>query len=185
MSVYAAVVPEAPHEQTEHGKVARGDGWFVLNARDATWLDRGQRGAVCDFEAGQDFPQVGVNLFVLGPEQPMSMYHWEADQEDFLVLSGEALLIIEGEERPLRQWDFIHCPPNVSHTIVGAGNGPAAILAIGARANQAGDDWGGYPFSELAMRYDASAPRETNDPHEAYARFPQRRLARFHEGWLP
>jgi hypothetical protein len=32
----------------------------------------------------------------------MAMYHWEADQEHFLVLSGDALLIVEGEERPLR-----------------------------------------------------------------------------------
>jgi uncharacterized cupin superfamily protein len=175
---------EARLEQTETGVVPAVEGWFVLNARDARWYDRGPRGAVCGFEHEPEFEQLGVNLFVLGPGQPMSMYHWEADQEDFLVLSGEALLIVEGEERPLRRWDFVHCPPNVSHTIVGAGNGPAAVLAVGARANQAGDDWGGYPFSELAMRHDASAPRETNDPHEAYARFPHRRPARFREDWL-
>jgi uncharacterized cupin superfamily protein len=175
---------EARLEQTETGVVPAVEGWFVLNARDARWYDRGPRGAVCAFEHEPEFEQLGVNLFVLGPGQPMSMYHWEADQEDFLVLSGEALLIVEGEERPLRRWDFVHCPPNVSHTIVGAGNGPAAVLAVGARANQAGDDWGGYPFSELAMGHDASAPRETNDPHEAYARFPHRRPARFREDWL-
>src|SRR5688572_26747210 len=67
------------------------------------------RGAVMWLEGKTDFPQVGINLFVLEPGEPMSMYHWEADQEDFLVLSGEALLLIEGEERPLRQWDFVHC----------------------------------------------------------------------------
>ena len=93
------MVPEAPLEDTEHGKVAGGEGWYVVNARDATWYDRAARGALCDFEAGQDWPQLGVNLFVLGPGQPMSMYHWEADQEDFLVLSGEALLIVEDEEQ--------------------------------------------------------------------------------------
>ncbi|HZC29737.1 MAG TPA: cupin domain-containing protein [Gaiellaceae bacterium] len=179
------MVPEAPLEQTENGKVARGDGWYVLNARDATWYDRGRRGAVCDFEAGQDWPQLGVNLFVLGPGEPMSMYHWEADQEDFLVLSGEALLIVEEEERPLRQWDFVHTPPRVSHTIVGAGSGPAVILAVGARENQGGEGWGGYPFSEVAMRHDASAERETNRGEEAYARFPRRRETPYREGWLP
>jgi uncharacterized cupin superfamily protein len=179
------MVPEAPLEQTEHGMVARGDGWYVVNARDASWYDRGQRGAVCDFEAGQDWPQVGVNLFVLGPGQPMSMYHWEADQEDFLVLAGEALLIIENEERPLKQWDFVHKPAGVSHTIVGAGSGPAVILAVGARQHQHGEDWGGYPFSEVAMRHDASAEEETNDPNKAYARFPRREPTRYRDGWLP
>ena len=104
---------------------------------------------------------------------------------DFLVLSGEALLIVEDEERPLRQWDFVHCPPEVSHTIVGAGSGRAVILAVGARANQHGEGWGGYPFSEVAMRHDASAERETNKAEEAYARFPRREATRYREGWLP
>jgi uncharacterized cupin superfamily protein len=179
------VVPEAPLEQTEHGRIARGEGWFVLNARDAQWGDRGPRGVVCDFEAGQDWPQVGVNLFVLGPGQPMSMYHWEADQEDFLVLSGEALLIIEGQERPLEQWDFVHCPPHVAHTIVGAGDGPTAIVAVGARQHQSGDEWGAYPVDEAAVRHNASAEHETNDPKEAYARFPQLQPTAYREGWLP
>jgi len=125
-----------------------------------------------------------VNLFVLGPGQPMSMYHWEADQEGFLVLSGEALLIVEDEERPLRAWDYFHCPPNVPHTIVGAGSRPAAILAIGAREHAHGD-WGGYPYSEVAMKHDASAEEETTDQKVAYARFPTRIDGEFREGWLP
>jgi uncharacterized cupin superfamily protein len=176
---------EARLEQSEHGLAPSEDGWFVLNAKDATWFDRGPRGMVCDFEGNAEFEQVGVNLFVLGPGQPMSMYHWEADQEDFLVLSGAALLIIEGEERPLRQWDFVHCPPHVSHTIVGAGSGPSVIVAVGARQHQEGDEWGAYPYSELAMRHDAGAPHDTNQPSEAYARFPARQPTRYREGWLP
>ena len=67
---------------------------------------------------------------MLGPGEPIGMYHWETDQEDFLVLSGEALLIVEGQERPLRQWDFVHCPPKTEHMIVGAGDGPCVVLAI-------------------------------------------------------
>ena len=160
--------------------------WFVVNARDARWFDRGPRGHVGLFERVDDeFEQVGINLFVLGPGQPMSMYHWEADQEDFLVLSGEALLIVEDEERPLRQWDLVHTPAGVPHTIVGAGDGPCSILAIGARQNQDGEGWGGYPLSEVAMRHDASAEAETTDPHEAYARFPDRQPGEFQDGWLP
>jgi uncharacterized cupin superfamily protein len=158
--------------------------WFVRNVRDAHWWDRGARGFVADL-VGDDYAQVGANLFVLGPGQPMSMYHWEADQEGFLVLSGEALLIVEDEERPLRQWDFFHCPPNVRHTIVGAGPGPSAILGIGARENQEGPDWGGYPLSEVAMKHDAAAEEETNDPAVAYARFPHRQEGEFPEGCLP
>ena len=184
MSVYGPMVSEARIETTEHGSLAKDEGWFVLNARDARWFDRGKRGRVCIFDSEREFEQVGINIFVLGPGQPMSMYHWEADQEDFLVISGEATLIIEGEERKLRAWDFVHCPPHVSHTIVG-GEGPAVIIAVGARTNQSGDDWGAYPYSDLAMKHDASAESDTNKPDEAYARFPERRPTHYQEGWLP
>ncbi len=179
------MVPQAPHENTEHGRKATGEGWYVLNARDACWYDRGERGAVCDFEAGQDWSQVGVNLFVLNPGNPMSMYHWEADQEDFLVLSGEAVLIAEGEERPLKQWDFVHCPPQMSHVIVGAGDGPCVVVAVGAREHQDGEGWGGYPLDATADRYNAGTEEETTDPHVAYARFKQREPTRYRDGWLP
>jgi uncharacterized cupin superfamily protein len=185
VSVYGPMSPEARFEATEHGLVPSSEGWFVLNARDGRWYDRGPRGAVLSFDGEPEFPQVGVNLFVLGPGQPMSMYHWEADQEDFLVLSGEAVLIVDGEERPLRRWDFVHTPAGVPHTIVGAGEGPAAILAIGAREHQEGDDWGGYPVDETAQRHGASSPHETSDASEAYSRFPPREPARFRDGWLP
>ena len=157
--------------------------WFVRNVREMKWWDRGSRGSVADL-VGDDDAQVGVNLFVLGPGEPMSMYHWEADQEGFLVLSGEALLIVENEERPLRQWDYFHKPAGVSHTIVGAGSGPSAILAIGAREHQDGPGWGGYPLSEVAMRHDAASPEATNDAKVAYRRFPAREEGEFLEGWL-
>src|SRR5437870_13511075 len=134
------MVPEARLEQTEHGLVPSGDGWFVLNAHDARWFDRGPRGVVGVFEGEPEFDQLPICLFVLGPGEPMSMYHWEADQEDFLVLSGEALLIVEGEERLLRQWDFVHTPAGAAHTIVGAGSGPCTVLAVGARGHQSGED---------------------------------------------
>jgi uncharacterized cupin superfamily protein len=158
--------------------------WFVRNLRNGKWWDRGPRGFVTDL-VGDDHAQVGVNVFVLGPGEPMSMYHWESDQEGFLVLSGEALLIVEGEEHPLRQWDYFHCPVPVPHTIVGAGPGPSAILALGAREHQHGDDWGGYPYSQLAMKHDASAEEETTDPEIAYERFPDRQPGEFRDGWLP
>ena len=83
------------------------------------------------------------------------MYHWEADQEDFLVLAGEALLIVEGEERPLRQWDFVHCPAGTNHTIVGAGDASCLVLAVGARDRSTGPDWGGYTVDEAAIRHGA------------------------------
>ena len=156
-----------------------------MNARDAVWYDRGPRGLVMGFDADPEFEQVGVNIFVLGPGHPMSMYHWEADQEDFLVVQGEALLIAEGEERPLRQWDFVHCPPGMNHVIVGAGDGPCVLVAVGARQHQDGEDWGGYTVDEAAVRHNASAERETNDPREAYARFPERQPTRYRDGWLP
>jgi uncharacterized cupin superfamily protein len=176
---------EARLERDEHGLVPSEEGWYVLNARDALWFDRGPRGAVCELEGKADFEQVGFNIFVLGPGEPMSMYHWEADQEDFLVLSGEALLIIEGEERPLRQWDFVHCPPETKHTIVGAGASRCLVLAVGAREKSVGEDWGGYTADEAALRHGAGVEQDTTDPSEAYARFPPREPRPYHEGWLP
>jgi uncharacterized cupin superfamily protein len=178
------MVPEAPLEQTEHGLVPGGDGWYVLNAREAPWRAAQGRGAVSDFEGEHEFPQVGINIFVLEPGDPMSMYHWEADQEDFLVLVGEALLIVEGEERPLRQWDFVHCPPETNHVVVGAGEGPCVVLAVGARDRSTGPDWGGYPVDETALRHGAGVEQETTEPQEAYAPVPRREPTKYREGWL-
>ena len=163
-----------------------GDGWFVLNAREAGWWHREGRGQVMRFDGEEtEFAQYGVNLFVLAPAEPMSMYHWEADQEDFLVLSGEALLIMEGEERQLRQWDFVHCPVGASHVIVGAGNGPCVVLAIGGRAHQEGEDWGAYPVDDAALKHGAGVNEETADPERAYARFADPEPVRYRDGWLP
>ena len=179
------MVPAAELQQTEHGLVPTGDGWFVLNARDSRWYHGESRGAFCDFEGDQDFPQVGVNLQVLMPGQPMAMYHWEVDQEDFLVLSGEALLIVEGEERLLRAWDFFHCASLTKHTIVGAGDGPCIVIAIGARAHQEGPDWGGYTADETATRHGVGVAEDTNEPEKAYAGWIRRQHAGYQEGWLP
>jgi uncharacterized cupin superfamily protein len=179
------MVPEAPLEQTDEGLVAKGDGWFILNAKDARWYDGPGRPALCDLEGDAAFRQLGINVSVLGPGEPLAMYHWEADQEDFLVLAGEALLIVEGQERPLRAWDFVHCPPETKHVVVGAGDGPCAVLAVGARDRSVeGPDWGGYPVDEAALRHGAGVERETTEPDEAYARFTRRRPTRYRPDWL-
>jgi uncharacterized cupin superfamily protein len=180
------MVPEARLEPTEHGLVPRSEGWFVLNARDTPWRHAPTRTSVCDFEqGGVEFSQLGINLSVLEPGQFMAMYHWEADEEDFLVLAGEALLIIEGEERPLRQWDLVHCPAEAKHTIVGAGNGPCVMLAVGARDRSIGPEWGGYTFDETAARHGVSVDEDTTEPDVAYAPYQGRSSGGYREGWLP
>jgi uncharacterized cupin superfamily protein len=181
------VVPEARIERTEQGLAPSGEGWFVVNARDVRWRAAEGRGAISDLEGfpENEFPQVGVHLFVLGPGEPMSMYHWEADQEDFLVLRGSALLIVEGEERPLQQWDFVHCPPETKHTIVGAGGGLSVILAVGARDRSTGPDWGGYTVDETALRHGAGVEHETTEQDVAYGNVPHRVHTRYRDGWLP
>ena len=185
------MVPEAPLEDSEYGLVPKGKGWFVMNARQAVWVDREGRGALCTFEGKTfggvaDFSQLGINIRVLRAGEPMSMYHWEADQEDFLVLSGEALAIVEREERPLRAWDLLHCPAGARHTVVGAGDRPCVIVAVGARDRSVDSlDWGGYPVDETALRHGAGVDQETTEPDEAYARFEHRVPTRYSEGWLP
>jgi uncharacterized cupin superfamily protein len=180
------MVPEAQLEETEAGRVAKSDGWFVVNAKEARWYAGEGRPSLCDLEGDVQFSQLGINIVVLGPGQAMAMYHWEADQEDFLVVSGEGLLIVEGEERPLRAWDLVHCPPETKHVILGAGEGPCVVLAVGARERSVdGPDWGGYPVDETALRHGAGVEEETNEPDEAYARFTRRQPTRYREGWLP
>ena len=189
------MVPEAPLNETEHGLLAAGDGWFVLNAREARWRHREGK-AILRFEGETDFPQIGISLIVLEPEEPMAMYHWEVDQENFLVLSGEAVLIVEGEERPLGQWDFVHCPAETKHVIVGAGEGPCTVLAVGAREHQTigtrvdgtlqwAEDWGAYTVDDAALRHGAGVDKETTDEELAYARVPQLEPTRYRDGWLP
>lgn len=159
---------EARLVETDGGLVPEDDGWFVVNAREARWHRQPAFGTSCGFEGDERFEQFGINIQVLDPGQPNCLYHRENLQEDFLVLSGECLLLVEGEERRLGPWDFVHCPPWTDHVFVGAGDGPCAILMVGARDP---DEEVVYPVSELARRYGASAEKETPDPREAYAPF--------------
>ncbi|MHB8060493.1 MAG: cupin domain-containing protein [Gaiellaceae bacterium] len=174
------MIPEAPLVRDGTGLVPEGDGWFVVNARVAQWK-QGDFGAFTRFEGDVRFPQLGINIGVLEPGQPSCMYHREDEQEDFLVLAGECLLLIEGEERALKAWDFVHCPPWTEHVFVGAGAGPCAILAVGGRS-------GGkvvYPANELVRSHGAGVETETAEPDEAYARFRPDADAEYREGWLP
>jgi uncharacterized cupin superfamily protein len=186
---FELMVPESELEQTEHGLVPKAGGWYVLNMRDAEWRHADGRGAVCvvadDFEGWRKFEQLGVNPFVLRPGEPMSMYHWEADQEDFLLVSGEAVLIVEGEERQLRTWDFVHCPPHTKHVIVGAGSGPCLVIAVGARAHDGQPDSIGFIVDEAAKRRGASVEEDTADGDVAYANVPGREPTAYRDGWLP
>jgi uncharacterized cupin superfamily protein len=174
------VVPEAPLERVGAGSEPKGEGWFVLNAREARWL-QGVFGAYTRFEGESRFPQVGINIGVLQPGQPACWYHREDEQEDFLVLYGEALLLVEGEERPLQAWDFVHCPRWTEHVFVGAGNGPCGILAVGTRT---GEDVV-YPVSKLALEHQAGVERESTAGSEAYAGLPPDEDAEFQPAWLP
>jgi len=163
------VVPEAPLERTEHGLVPAGEGWFVVNAREARWLDSGPLGIYAPFESeSARFDQVGINIAILRPGEPSCMYHREEAQEDFLVLAGECLAVIEGEERTLRAWDFVHCPPWTEHVFVGAGDGPCLLLGVGSRQRGRGLV---YPVNEVALRHGAGVDEETPDPAKAYERY--------------
>jgi len=156
--------------------------WFVRNARDARWLED-DLGAYCSFEdEGERFPELGINLSVLQPGRPMAMYHRESHQEDFLVLRGECLLIIEGEARPLRRWDFVHCPSHVAHVIVGAGEGPSLVLAVGSRL---GPNEVVYPVDRVALERGAGVETETAVPAEAYAGLAKPSETPFRDELLP
>jgi uncharacterized cupin superfamily protein len=189
---HRAVIPESAIEETGHGTAPVGEGWFVLNGREARWRSRPDRGLSLPLTGWTDeecetlFRELGMSLLLLAPGEPIGMYHWEADQEDFLVLSGEALLIVEGQERPLRQWDFVHCPPETRHIILGAGHGPCVVVAVGAREHiDENCNGGGYPVDEVALRHGAGVEEETDDAELAYARFEKTEPTRYRDGSLP
>jgi hypothetical protein len=75
------VVPEATLKPTDGGFVPDGEGWFVLNARDARWPE-GDFGAYTRFEGEPRFPQPGFNIGVLEPGQPACMQHDDDNQDD-------------------------------------------------------------------------------------------------------
>jgi uncharacterized cupin superfamily protein len=163
---------EARLEQSEGGLAPVTEGWFVVNVADAEWLTNDGGAAACIFEGedGPPFPELGFTLTVLQPGTTGGLYHQESNQEDFLVLSGECLLLIEGEERPLQAWDFVHCPAGTEHAFVGAGDGPCVIFMTGGRT---GEKHIVYPRSEVALRHGAGVEEETTSPKEAYASFPK------------
>ena len=163
-------MPEARLEQTKYGLAPATEGWFAVNVRDAAWMTNEHFGEACVIEGDAvEFPQIGYTLHVLRPGQPNGLYHRERDQEDFLVLSGECIAIVEGEERRLKAWDFLHCPAGTEHIFVGAGEGPCVIFMAGARQHR-GEHV--YTRSDVAIRHGAGLERETAPAEEPYSGFP-------------
>jgi uncharacterized cupin superfamily protein len=164
-------VQEANVVETPYGRYVTSDGWFVLNLAQALAVRNDEKGgAVYPIEPRElPFADFGIHVRVLPPGEPNALYHSEDAQEGFLVLGGVCTLIVEDEERPLRQWDYVHCPAGTHHIIVGAGEAPCVVLMIGARPEV---ETLHYPASEVAARYGASAAKDTADPDEAYADWP-------------
>jgi hypothetical protein len=156
-------VPEAQLEETEHGLVYKGDGWFVVNAQEVRWRESEGIGRSTNFGGDTIFDQMGVGINVLGPGQPRSMYHWESD----------------------------HCPPYTEHTIVGGPQG-CVVLGVGARERhtEIGPDGeregkegeSEYTVNETAIGHGAGIEPGTPQ-NEAYSRFPPRKYVRY-GGWL-
>jgi uncharacterized cupin superfamily protein len=169
---------EARLEHVTDGLAPVTDGWFVVNAHDAQWQRHPAFGWRCVFEASgavirargdlepHVFPQLGVNIMVLERGKPSGLYHREEQQEGFLVVRGECLLLVDGDERPLREWDYFHCAPGTEHVLIGTSDAPCVVLAVGARG---GDRSIFYPRAEIAVRHDAAAAVETASANDAYA----------------
>jgi uncharacterized cupin superfamily protein len=161
---------EAQLQETPFGRYVTTAGWFVHSLGDALAVRFPQGGALYPLEPREaPFADIGVNVRVLAPGEASALYHAEDAQEGFLVLHGECVLVVEERERPLRKWDYFHCPAGTRHVLVG-GDEPCVVLMIGSRGEQESLV---YPVSELAARYGASVAAETSDPDEAYADWPQ------------
>jgi quercetin dioxygenase-like cupin family protein len=169
-------MPEAAIEDHEHGRVPADDGWFILNLAEIGWATVPGGGTWCSFESPATPSRVlGIGVHVLPPGEAPGFYHLEGEQEGFLVLSGGCTAIVEGEERPMRAWDYLHCPPGTAHITVGTGDRPCAILMVGTRSPQK-DVY--YPVEPHAARYGASVAVGTPSSEVAYAGRPPIRAAR-------
>jgi uncharacterized cupin superfamily protein len=158
---------EADIDDTATGRVPAGEGWFIVNLDELSWETVPRGGTWCLFESpAAPSPTLGIGVHVLAPGEPSAMYHAESEQEGFLVLAGECVAIVEGEERRMRAWDYLHCPPGTAHITVGAGSGPCAILMVGTRSPDATVH---YPADPAAARYGAAVVAPTDSPGEAYA----------------
>ncbi|HEY6962479.1 MAG TPA: cupin domain-containing protein [Gaiellaceae bacterium] len=181
---------EAKLKETDAGLVPHEEGWFVANVRDLRWWDKPGMGHSCpltgtdEHEAETFFPMLGMAIRVVAPHCPSTTYHWETEQEDFLVLAGEGVAIVEGLERPVRQWDFVHCPPGTKHAFAG-GDVPLVLLCASSRQFQKDGPWGWYCVDDTAAKHNASSPEDTQDGSVAYARFEPARLTRYLDGLLP
>jgi uncharacterized cupin superfamily protein len=163
---------EADIEQTPEGQVPLDGGWFILNLGEMAWETAEGFGAWCDFDRpdrDSSTPRVAVHVHVLQPGEANGLYHAEAAQEGFLVLSGECIAIVEGQERRMRQWDYLHSPPGTAHITVGAGEGPCAILMFGSPDPTRKVEWIAH---EAAARHGASVARTTGLDTEAYGDLP-------------
>jgi uncharacterized cupin superfamily protein len=157
---------EARIDDTPAGRLPADDGWWVLNLGEIAWESAEGNGTFCIFEApSAPSPVMGIGVHIVGPGEANGLYHAEDTQEGFLVLAGEGVLVVEGQERPLRPWDFFHCPPNTGHVLVAAGDGPFVFIAVGARREGRPIL---YPVDEAAARYRASVAKETTSRQEAY-----------------
>jgi uncharacterized cupin superfamily protein len=161
---------EARVVETEAGRRAEGEGWFVLNVADAAWQTM-ERGGTWTLLEPEDVPfgQFGIGVHVLPPGESSGFYHWESDQEGFLVLSGACLVIVEGQERRLKRWDYFHCPPGTRHILVGAeGDEPCAMLMVGARTR---GKLSRYPHDPVAAAHGVSVREDADYAREAYAQW--------------
>jgi uncharacterized cupin superfamily protein len=165
-------IREARIDDTPTGKQPADDGWWILNLEQIGWSTLAGGGTWCEFESPQARSrELGIGVHVLNPGEAPGKYHAENQQEGFLVLSGECLAIVEGEERRMREWDYLHCPPGTAHITIGAGDGPCAILMVGTRRPDEKID---YLPEPAAQKYGAAVDELTHEPRVAYAGRPPR-----------
>ncbi len=167
---------EARIDETTDGRLPAGEGWFILNLGEMPWETVPGFGVWRDLDwarvSGAE-PVVGIHIHVLQPGETNGYYHAEDAQEGFVVLSGECLALVEGQERPMRQWDFLHSPPGTAHITIGAGAGPCVILMFGGPDPSRKVEW---IADETAARHGVSVEHTTGDSGEAYGDLPEEAL---------
>lgn len=124
--------------------------------------DTGERFQALRRELGVD--SFGVNLIVLQPGQRGRIHAHERQDEVYLVLEGELMLLIKGVEHVLGEDRVVRVGPAVRRQLVNAGAQRLVLLALGGSGSHAGrdgrawtsweDDGPGAPPQEIPLPED-------------------------------
>ena len=169
-------VPEAGLEQTEFGLVPSGEGWFVVNAREARWrID--DLGAFTASRARRASSRSGSTSSCSRRASRWRCTTTRTTRRTSLCSPARRWRSSRARSGRCGSGTCCIARSAPATSCSARARGPCVLLAIGSRSG--GEDWGAYPVDETALRHGASVEQETTKSeggvravHDAHARDP-------------